>query len=107
MLEERFSQIGSIADPLCGFAGLLANGVEVFANELGHIGARQVTPEVFDRIEFRRVGWQVLGGEPPPLMRDPVLDPRAAMSRQPVPQQNDLSSANMPFECLEVFQDLR
>ena len=74
VFEEGFSEVWTTSDAAGGFAGLLTNRVEVFADELGHVGTGQVAPEVFNRVQFRCVGRQVFDGQPMLLSRDPLLD---------------------------------
>lgn len=107
VFQERFSQAGTMADPAGCFARLSTDGIEVLADELGHVGSGQVTPEVFDRVELRCVRRQILCDEPRRLLRDPCLNLAAAMGRQPIPQQDGFSSAKVSLERLQIRQDLR
>lgn len=107
VFEKGFAKILAVANSAGGFAGLLAHGVEVFADELGHVGSRQMAPEVFYRIEFRCIGRQVFDRQPVHLAVDPGLNFRSAMRRQSVPQQDHFSSTNMSLESFEVSQDFR
>lgn len=107
MFEERFPQILSMSNPAGGFAGLGADGSQVLADKLGHVGSRQVAPEVFHWVEFRRVRRQILCGQPTCLLCNPLLNISAAVSRQPIPQQHRFSSANVSLKRCQVRQDLR
>lgn len=89
------------------FVGLGADCSQILPDKLGHVGTRQVTPEVFHWVEFRCVGRQILCGQPTYLLCDPLLNISAAVSRQPVPQQHRFPSANVPLERLQIRQDLR
>lgn len=90
-----------------GLVRLGANRTEILADELGHVGPRQMAPEVLDRVQFRRVGWQILHRQPLRLLRDPSLHLAAPMSWQSIPQQNRLWSRHVSLERLQVRQHLR
>lgn len=105
VFEKSFSQLGAVADSAGGFAGLGTHRSQVFANELGHVGPRQMAPEGFHGIEFWCVRRQVFDRQPVGLTGNPVLNLRPTMGRQPVPQQDHFSSAHMSLQHLEVGQD--
>jgi len=107
VFEKRFAEVCSAADSTGRFPGLPTHGFEVFADELGHVGSRQMAPEVFHGIEFRGIRRQVFDGQPVRLTGDPVLNLCSAMGWQSVPQQDHFSSANMLLEHPEVGQDFR
>jgi len=107
VFEEGFPEVGSMTNSAGGFAGLLADCVEVFAHELCQVGAGQVAPEVFHRVELWGIGWQVLDGQPTRLAGDPLLNSGATVCGQSIPQQDRLSSPKMLLEHLEVCQHLR
>jgi hypothetical protein len=65
-----------------------------------------VRPDVFDRIQFRRVGRQVLHANPPFQLVDVVSDHGTAVSRQAVPDQQE-RLANVPHQCRQEIQHLR
>lgn len=107
MFKERLAQVGSMSDTAGGFARLSADALEVFADELGHVGTRQVAPEIFHGVKFRCVGRQILHGEPRRLLGNPCLHLFAAVSRQPVPQQDGFATAKVPLQRPQIRQDLR
>ncbi len=107
VFEECLSQVGAVADAAGGFAGLGSHRRQVFADELGHVGPRQMAPEVFHGIEFRCIRRQVFDGQPVRLTGDPALNLGSAMRRQSVPQPNHFATTHMPLQHLEVRQDLR
>lgn len=90
-----------------GFAGLLADRIEVFAYVLRQVGAGQMAPKVFHGVEFWGIGRQVLNGQPLRLAGDPFLDRGATVCGQSIPQQNGFSSPKMSLERLEVRQHMR
>lgn len=62
VFEEGSAEVEAVANATARSSGLGTYGREVFANELGHVGSRQVAPEIFHGIEFRCVRGQVFGG---------------------------------------------
>ena len=107
MFEECPSQVWSTSNAAGGFACLGSDGAQVLADELGHVGPRQMAPEIFDRVQFRRVSWQILHRQPLRLLCDPCLHFSTAMRRQPVPQQDRLPSSHVSLERSQVRQHLR
>jgi len=86
---------------------LVAHLFEVLADEVRHqIGTRQMGPEVFHGVEFGCVGRHVFHRQPGSLLPQIGLDVAAAMRRQPIPQQNRLSSPKMMFQGPQVIEDL-
>ena len=50
-----------------------------------------VRPDVFDWVQFRRVGRQVLHGQSAFLVSDELLGDQAAVRREAVPNQQDVA----------------
>ena len=96
-----------MSDAAGGLASLGADRPQILADELGHVGTRQMAPEVLDRIQFRRVGWQILHRQPRRLLRNPCLHLFPPMSWQPVPQQNRFPASHVPLERFQIRQHLR
>ena len=88
-------------------SNLMAYLLEIVADEVSQIGARQMTPKVFHGIEFGCVGRQVLHCQPGNLLSQIGLDVAAPMRRQPVPQQNRLSPPEMTLQGPQIIKDLR
>ncbi len=89
-----------------GAAGLIAELGEIARAEVGQFVVFPVAPYVFDRIEFRRVGWQALDGEPAPLRADELRDQPRPMLRQPVPDHQELAR-QAAQQMAEEVDDLR
>lgn len=106
MFKERSTEIGSVTDTASGFASLATHRSEVFTDKLRQVCPGQVTPEVFDRIEFWSIGRQEFCREPVGLPSNPSLNTTSTMRGEAVPDQDHLPPANMAFECLEIAQDL-
>ena len=75
-----------------------------------------VRPDILDRVQFRRIGWQVLHLEAAFLVADELLGEAAAMTWKPVPNQQDvaLDVTEQVFEKLNnlfglngAFEDLK
>jgi len=64
-----------------------------------------VSPDVLDRIQFRRIGWQVFRFEAAFLIADELLGLPAAMRRKPIPDQEDVA-VNVAKQVPEEFNDL-
>ena len=91
-----------------GAAGrLTTHFLEVVANKVRQVRATQMTPKVFHRIQFGSVGRQVLHRQPRSLLPQIGLDFAAAMRRQPIPQQDRLSTPQMAFQGPQVIEHLR
>jgi len=64
-----------------------------------------VSPDVFDWVQFRCVGRQVLRGQTTFLVADELLGDQAAMRREPVPNQQDVAG-NVAEQVFEKLNDL-
>lgn len=107
VFQEGFTEIVASSDLGGGPSDAAANGVEVLADELGHVGPCEMTPEVFDRIQFGSVRRQVLDRQPRDLSGEMTLHVAASVSREAIPQQYDLAIADMPLQSPQVRDDLR
>jgi hypothetical protein len=107
MLKESSPEVGAASHAACSTSSLLANGLEVLGRKMGHVFAGQVTPEVFDGVEFGRIGRKVFGRQPRCLASKVGLDPSAAMRRKTIPQQNHFPTFDVTFERPQIVDDLR
>src|SRR6516162_3701027 len=73
--------------------------------EVGQLVMLPVAPEVLHRIEFRRVGRQLLDRQPAPLRGDELLDRVSAMRRQSVPYDHE-PTRQMPQQMAEEIDYL-
>jgi hypothetical protein len=64
-----------------------------------------VGPDVFNRVQFRRVGWQVLHFQTAVLVANELLCFLAAVGRQPIPNQQDVA-IDITKQVLEELDDL-
>ena len=78
---------------------------EVLGAEVGQFVLLGVAPDVFDRIEFGRVGWQVFQMDLSVCARHEVAHRSAAMNGQAVPD-NQQPSADVPLQVLQKLDDL-
>ena len=106
VFEECATEVGTVPHPPRGFTRLFAHGSEIVADEVRQVGVREMAPEVFDRVQFRRVRRQVFHFQPGTLSLQVVLDLSSAMRRETVPQQNCPSALDVPFEAAQVGDDL-
>ena len=65
-----------------------------------------VSPDVFDRIEFRRIGWQTLQMDVAVLLSDVFPDQAATVRRQTIPDDRE-PAANVLLAMFEKFDHLR
>src|SRR6266508_5224214 len=59
--------------------------------------ALEVAPDQFDGVQLRGVAGQPLDAQPRALLRQVLRHPPALMRRQPVPDQDDRLSREMPL----------
>jgi hypothetical protein len=64
---------------------------EIARTEIGQLVVFPVTPNIFDRIEFRGIGWQPFDGEPTALRADKLGDQPRPLLRQPIPDHQELA----------------
>src|SRR6266446_3805676 len=75
-----------------------AERVEGRRTPIRQFPALEVAPDQFDRVQLRGVAWQPLDAQPRALLRQVPGHPAALMSRQPVPDQDDRLSPEVPLE---------
>ena len=106
LLPERGDELRSALhrlEPVAGEGADLADGVQA---KIGQLALLHVTPDVFDRIEFRRVRGQAFQDQVSVERFDVVLDDAAAVRRQAVPDDQQLA-ANLLGRRLQEFDKLR
>jgi hypothetical protein len=88
---------------LQGTTGTLAQIPEVLGAHIGEFVVLAVGPDVFDWVQFRRVGRQILHGQSAFLVADELLGDDAAVRRESVPNQQDVAGdvAEQVFEELD------
>jgi hypothetical protein len=72
---------------------------------VGKLVMLAVRPDIFHRVEFRRIGRQKLGAQPALLIVDELLGVTAAMRRKAVPDQQQVAG-NVTQQVLEELDDL-
>lgn len=100
--EDGFSP----AHPAQGGRGFHAQFPRLGHDEIGDFMGFEMTPHIFDRIEFGRIGWQALNLDSSLGRSDEVLDEQAAVNRRAIPDDEQLSG-KVPPEVLEKCDDLR
>src|SRR5712691_8670728 len=106
LLPERGDELWSALhglEPVAGEGAYLTNGIQA---EIGQLTLLHVAPDVFDRIEFRRVRGQSFQDQVPVERFDVVLDDATAVRRQAVPDDQQLA-ANLLGKRLQEFDELR
>jgi len=96
VFEEAAAHSRTSAHALNAGVDPTAKSAEVVDRRVGQGGVIEMIPERFHRIQFRSVSGQPLYRKPPPVLPQSALDPVAAMSRQPIPQQNHPLAAMTP-----------
>jgi len=75
-------------------------------NQVGNLVSFEMTPHIFDWIEFGRIGRQSLAQQAPSRRGDVVFDQQAPMNRRAIPEDQD-SPGNMPLEVPEKRDHLQ
>jgi hypothetical protein len=70
---------------------VIAEFNKILRAEIGQFMLLPVTPEVFDRVEFRSISGQAFQFEPGALAGGPALDQAAAVRRKAVPDDQQLA----------------
>ncbi len=65
-----------------------------------------VSPDIFDRIEFRRVGGEPFQRDATPLIRHELLDQSATVSREPIPNDEKIAR-EVAHQVAQEFHHLR
>jgi len=86
----------------CGSAEL----GKILRAEIGKFVLFAISPDIFDRIQFRRIGWQTLQMDVTVLLRNIIPDQAAAVRGQTVPDDRK-PPANVLLEVLEKLDHLR
>lgn len=73
-----------------------AQSVEIVGGRVGQGGGVQMGPELLDRIQFRGIGGQRFQMQPSPMACQGLSGNPAAMSGQPIPQQDHRAAAMAP-----------
>ena len=100
--DELGSALGTPQRP----AGLSPQFGEVLGAEISQRVLLEMPPDVFDRVEFRRVSGQARQRDRAPGALDPLGDHAAAMHRQAVPD-DEQRSADLPPQRREELHCLR
>src|SRR5580658_2670412 len=106
LLPERGNELRSTLhglEPIAGEGADLTDGVQA---QIGQFALLHVAPDVFDRIEFRRVGWQSFQDQVSVERFDVVLNHPTAVRRQAIPDDQQLA-ANLLVKRLQEFDELR
>lgn len=79
--------------------------LDVLRNDVRQGAAFGLIPNILDRIEFRRIGWEPFDLEPRPAIFKESSGSRA-MSGQAIPHQND-GTAQMPMDIADKANEIR
>ena len=105
MSEEGETETSLAADPtqpLVDDLGRLGDGVGA---QVGQLGAFEVAPYLFDRVEVIGVGRKPLDDQPMSLVRYEALHCFAAVRGEPVPDERDLVTAQMTVQLEKELHD--
>ncbi len=105
MSEERTPHQRAATYALQAVAHLAAQGGEIGGRGVGERGGIQVPPELFHRIQLRRVCRQPLDGQPGAVVGHRLGRELTPMSRQAIPQQ-DHPAVDMPAPRVEEVHDV-
>lgn len=105
MTEEGSTQAWVAMDAPQPASHAGAQAVEIVCGRVGQGGGVQMGPELLDRIQFRGVGREWLQAQPVTMVPEGLHGEPAAMSRQPIPQQ-DHRAAAMTLEAVQEAHDV-
>jgi len=106
LFPECSDQLGAATHPGQGLATSLAQLGQVARAEVGQLALYEIAPDVFGRIEFRRIGGQRLDPDFPIQAIQIVLHQTAAVNGCAIPNHRELA-ADVPLEMFEELNDLR
>jgi len=101
VVQEREGQIGPTAHAREAGAERSAQGCEIRSTDVRELARFNIAPDLFDRIQVRRVGRQAFDGEPSALARDVRRHPTALVRPQAVPDEDDPLTSEVPFEIVQ------
>jgi len=104
--EEGSTQVWVVMDSVEAASDPGAQAVQIVGGRVGQGGGVQMGPELFDRIQFRGIGGQRFQMQPSPMACQGLSGNPAAMSGQPIPQQDHRATAMTP-EALQEADDVR
>lgn len=96
--EEREGEVGLSPDAREARAEGAVKGTELRRAHVGEFATFDVPPDLFDRVQFRRVGGQSFDGEPRPLASKVGGHGAALMCAQAVPEENHSPSPEVALE---------
>jgi hypothetical protein len=106
LLPECRHQRGPSAHPTQGSTGGGTQLPQLAGAKVRQLMLLEVVPDMFHRIELRRIAGQPLQGEPTALGGDEVSHREAAMSWQTVPDHQQ-GPTQVPHQVLQKLDDLR
>lgn len=96
--EEREGEVGLSPDAREARAEGAVKGPELRRAYVGEFAPFDVPPDLFDRVQFRRVGGQSFDGEPRPLSSEVGRHRCALMRAQSVPEENHPPPAEVALD---------
>ena len=106
LFPEGFHQGWTATHPAQRLAGSPSELGKVLRAEIRQFMLLAISPDVFDRIKFRRIGGQTLQMDAAVLLSDVFPDQPAAVRRQTIPDDRE-RSADVLLEMFEKFDHLR
>lgn len=105
MFEKPPAGAGLALKPAYSSSRAPAQAAKVVYGGIGQGGVVDIVPKGFDRIEFGGVGRQPFQNQPCPVAFDSLLDDAAAVSREAIPQKQNLFSS-VSAQGLEKSHDM-
>jgi len=106
LLPEGFHQRWPATQPSQSLAGSPAEVGKILGAEIGKFVLLAIAPDIFDRIEFRCIGWQTLQMDAAVLLLDVIPDQAAAVRGQSIPDHRE-RPANVLLQVFEELDHLR
>ena len=98
VVQEREGQVWLTPDARKAPTQRRTERGEIRRAHVGEFARLDVAPDLFDRVQFRRRGRQALYGEPRSLASQIVAHATALVATQAVPNEDDSTATEMPFE---------
>ena len=105
VFQEALAQVKPMADTTRHFSNSYPDLLQTGCRQVGQVSTRHMRPEVFHRVEFRRIGRKVRDGQPTTFFVNVVLNLLAPVCRKAVPQQNNLPPSNMTLQLPQILTD--
>jgi len=106
LFPECGNEFGPASHSTKSTSGLKAQIPAVFWTKVGQFVIFPVAPDIFGRVEFRRIGWQTFRHDMVTERSNEVFDQMTAMNGGAIPDQEE-SSREAAYQALQKLNNLR